>query len=77
MDMGKMTSKQIGEMTARGILRAEEQLSGSQNQIADMGRLAAERMEIAEQASIPATIKNQNVGHNSKKVGLGPNTKRK
>lgn len=24
----------------------------------------------------PGTIKNQNLGHNSKKAGLGPNTKR-
>jgi hypothetical protein len=29
-----------------------------------------------ESGVVPGTIKNQNLGHNSKKEGLGPNTKR-
>lgn len=28
------------------------------------------------QGDVPDTLKNQNLGHNSKKVGLGPNTNR-
>lgn len=29
-----------------------------------------------EAGAVPSTIKNQNLGHNSKKEGMGPNTKR-
>lgn len=32
--------------------------------------------EKIEKSSIPGAILNQNIGHNSKKEGLGPNTKR-
>jgi hypothetical protein len=28
------------------------------------------------EAEVPRTLKNQNLGHNAKKEGLGPNTKR-
>lgn len=28
------------------------------------------------EAEVPGTLKNQNLGHNAKKEGLGPNTKR-
>ncbi|MEG1930289.1 MAG: hypothetical protein RR131_04030 [Anaerovorax sp.] len=30
----------------------------------------------AEKGVVPTTITNQNLGHNSKKEGMGPNTKR-
>ena len=29
-----------------------------------------------QQGQVPETMENQNLGHNSKKEGLGPNTKR-
>ena len=28
------------------------------------------------EADVPRTLKNQNLGHNAKKEGLGPNTKK-
>lgn len=29
-----------------------------------------------QEGEVPGTLKNQNLGHNSKKEGLGPNTRR-
>lgn len=90
MDMGDLTSKQIGELMSGGILRAEEQLvqggypnriidlgqTASQNELANIARAAFAGLNEADRGTIPSTIKNQNLGHNSKKVGMGPNTKR-
>lgn len=49
----------------------------------DLGKLTSAALvnlgkEILEenQGQVPNTLKNQNLGHNSKKEGLGPNTKR-
>ncbi|WP_130862370.1 hypothetical protein [Bacilliculturomica massiliensis] len=104
MDMGDLTSRQIGEIMAGGLLRAEEALmnggsphgagtatggasagggmmfggrTASQNQLAAMGKAAIAGISEADKGTIPSTIKNQNLGHNSKIVGLGPNTKQK
>ena len=104
MDMGDLTSRQIGEIMAGGLLRAEETLmrndgsrpagtavsgsaaggslmfggrAASQNQMAAMGKAAMAGIGEADKGTVPSTIKNQNLGHNSKKVGLGPNTKQK
>lgn len=39
-------------------------------------KLGNEQTAVAAENEIPNTVKNQNLGHNSKKTGLGPNTKR-
>ena len=59
MDMGEFTSKQIGEMMAGGILKAERDLLEEQK------------------SEVPSALKNQNLGHNAKKEGFGPNINQK
>ena len=63
MDMGDMKSKDIGKLVSAGLVSQGEEI------------LEAETQE-ALRGQVPGTVKNQNLGHNSKKEGLGPNTKR-
>ena len=58
MDMGDMTSRQIGELVSKGLVNLGEEILEE------------------EKGQVPGTAKKQNLGHNSKKEGLGPNTKR-
>ncbi|MCQ4636164.1 hypothetical protein NE619_05445 [Anaerovorax odorimutans] len=58
MDLGDMTSKDLGKLTSAGLV--------------SMGKKVLEEQE----SDVPGALKNQNLGHNSKKEGLGPNTKR-
>lgn len=86
MDMGDLTSRQIGNIMADGMLRAEEQLAAgdfsslkqtaSQNELAAMGKAAFHDQTGGNSGVVPSTIRNQNLGHNSKKTGLGQNTGR-
>ncbi|MCB6992791.1 hypothetical protein LI177_04735 [bacterium 210820-DFI.6.37] len=69
MDMGDMKSKDIGALVSAGLVnRGREILKAREEQKAPE--------EGAVSGQIPGTIQNQNLGHNSKKEGLGPNTKR-
>lgn len=70
IDRGAMTSRQNGNLTRSMVENAEQ---GMQNQ-EDMTVEFAE--EMMEKSDVPNTVKNENLGHNSKKTGLGPNTKR-
>lgn len=53
-------------------LKAEYAAEQGANETRDMREEAEKTLTEAE---IPNTIKNQNLGHNSKKEGLGPNTR--
>lgn len=79
MDMGDMKSKDIGKLVSSGLVsRREKTLSGvpvpskPDAQFQTGSELAADALR----GQIPGAVKNQNLGHNSKKEGMGPNTKR-
>jgi hypothetical protein len=57
----------LGDMTSRELGRLTSDVSGDSGK-----RSRDDKLE----GDVPGTAKNQNLGHNSKKEGLGPNTKR-
>lgn len=85
MDMGDLTSRQIGEIMAGGLLRAEEQLMEeqaagrrlSQHELAEQGKKIAEGQLAGQGGFIPSALVNQNLGHNAKQEAMGPNINQK
>ena len=78
MDMGDMKSKDIGKLVSAGLVsKGAETLAAEVQEAQSLsGVQAAAETRNASRGQVPGTVKNQNLGHNSKKEGLGPNTKR-
>jgi len=63
MDLGDMKSRDLGNLTSRALVEKGKEI------------LVNDTTNVLP-GEVPGTIKNQNMNHNAKKVGLGPNTKR-
>ncbi|MEA4986597.1 MAG: hypothetical protein VB095_00840 [Anaerovorax sp.] len=70
IDRGELTSRQNGNLTRAMVEQAEQSMKAQEAVTVEFAK------ELVEKDSVPNTIKNQNLGYNSKKTGLGPNLKR-
>ncbi len=70
IDRGEMTSRQNGNLTRAMVEKGEQSMKAQEALTVEFAK------ELADEECIPNALPHQNLGHNSKKAGLGPNTKR-
>lgn len=85
MGMEDMKSKDIGKPVSAELANQGQEIPAAQKTLSGVAvpskpdaqfQTGSKLPANALYGRIPGTVKNQNLGHNSKKEGLGPNTER-